>query len=136
MNSTEFNALKDAQVERLNNTIDLRNAGNSDDLLHNIKKSADLQGITFREAVAGYMADRTVMLYDMMRDENVWAMDVWESRISDQMADLVMLNAIIKEEDLERKGLNDMDAITNPVPPDPDRAEDFVPEVDLHDSVR
>lgn len=119
MNSKEFNALKEAQLERLDGLIDMRSVGNGDDLLHTLKQAADLQSISLREAIAGYMADHTVTLYDMMRDHEVWSMDVWEAKITEQMADLLMLNAVIKEEDLERKGLNDLPALED-APDNPD----------------
>jgi hypothetical protein len=122
MKSKEFNGLTDAQLERVQHVLATRGlafAADEADQLHDLKKSADLQGITYREAMAGFMAERTVKLYGMMHDDLVWSMDAWEKMIDEQMADLILLNAVVKEEELERKGLNDLPALDDP-PDNPD----------------
>lgn len=108
MKTKEFNDLMDAQIERVRNTL-----GNKaeeyavdGDRLHNFQQAADLQGISLREALGGFMAKHTVSIYDMIRDQEPHDMDMWDEKITDHMAYLILLNAVIKEESFERKGLS------------------------------
>lgn len=118
MKSNEFQPLVDAQLERCLNTLGIKAeeySGEEDDRLHNFKQAAVIQGITLREALGGFMAKHTVSIYDMIRSEVPYSMDVWNEKITDHINYLLLLDAVIKEEDLERKGLNDVPSeLTSP----------------------
>lgn len=71
----------------------------TEDRLHNFKVAAELLGCTPEQALAGMMAKHTVSIYDMCRGDGDLRMDVWEEKITDSINYLLLLKAILVEED-------------------------------------
>lgn len=70
------------------------------DRLHNFKLSAELQGISPRQALAGMMAKHTVSLYDMCRSDQKFPLDKWDEKIVDHINYLILLSAIILDDEM------------------------------------
>lgn len=70
----------------------------TEDRLHNFKKTANLTGETPSQALAGMMAKHTVSIYDMIASGKQFSDDVWNEKITDHMNYLILLRAIVAEE--------------------------------------
>lgn len=70
----------------------------TDDILHNFKVAAKLQGVSVRRALAGFMAKHTVSIYDMCRSERTFSELQWEEKLTDHINYLLLLAAVIEEE--------------------------------------
>lgn len=75
-----------------------RQYATEDDQLHNFKTAALLQGITTREALAGMMAKHTVSIYDMIRDDREFPLEMWLEKITDHINFLILLRAVVTED--------------------------------------
>lgn len=69
------------------------------DQLHNFKIAAQMQGVTVRQALAGMMAKHTVSIYDMCRSEEIFSKEQWTEKITDHLNYLILLKAIVVEEE-------------------------------------
>jgi hypothetical protein len=109
MNSKEFNALLEAQLERVQAVLNFKAeeyaSQENDDRLHNFRQAAGILQTTLRGALGGFMVKHTVSLYDMIESDEEYPMELWEEKITDHINYLLLLNAVVKEEELERKGL-------------------------------
>lgn len=76
------------------------------DRLQAFKKAAALQGETTAQALCGMLAKHVVSIYDMCMSGSKFTMDKWSEKITDSINYLLILAAVIKEEnhatDLER----------------------------------
>ena len=110
MNSTEFNPIVHAQIERCKNVLGLKaeEYATDDDRLHNFKQAAALQGVSPREALAGFMAKHTVSIYDMIQSAEAYTLELWEEKITDHINYLLLLDAALKDEWLARTTLNSL----------------------------
>lgn len=69
-----------------------------DERLHNFKVAATLQGVTPRQALAGFMAKHTVSIYDLCAAKDAADLEVWTEKITDHMNYLILLKALVVEE--------------------------------------
>lgn len=72
----------------------------TEDRLHNFKVAAELQCITPRQALAGMMAKHTVSVYDMCKGGQ-YSADMWDEKICDSINYLLLLRALVFEEQEE-----------------------------------
>lgn len=74
----------------------------AEDKLRGFKATAALRGTTPQGALAGMMAKHTLSVYDMCESGEEYPMDVWNEKISDHINYLLLLRAIVQEqEDLQ-----------------------------------
>jgi len=69
-----------------------------DDRLHNFKVAAALQGETQIQALGGMMAKHIVSIYDMIGSNKTYSTEMWDEKIGDAINYLVLLKAILIEE--------------------------------------
>ena len=75
-------------------------AGDDPDRLGAFKTAAALMRCSPSQALAGMLAKHIVSLYDMcFADSESYRMDTWEEKITDSINYLLLLKAIVKEED-------------------------------------
>lgn len=91
--SAQFNVCADVLVEKG------KHYALDHDKLHNFRVAADVQGLTLQKALAGMMAKHTVSLYDMCWSDASFEITQWEEKITDHICYLVLLHAIIIEND-------------------------------------
>ena len=105
MITSDFNFLLDEQIKTCQNMLVSKATeyATTADRLHNFKIAANLKGCTLREAVGGLMVKHTVSVYDMIRDDNAFPMEVWNEKITDHLNYLFLLKAVLYEEALERE---------------------------------
>lgn len=68
------------------------------DSLKNFRVSAQLQSITNKQALGGYMAKHIVSIYDMINSKENYSVDRWEEKITDAINYLLLLKAMVVEE--------------------------------------
>ena len=68
------------------------------DRLHAFKSAAAIQHETQKQALAGMMAKHTVSIYDMCARDESFTREKWIEKISDSINYLLILRAIIEEE--------------------------------------
>lgn len=71
------------------------------DRLSNFKRSAAMQGITPKQALAGYMAKHTISIYEMIGSENSFSSEKWAEKIDDHINYLLLLKALLVEEGVQ-----------------------------------
>lgn len=70
------------------------------DRLHSFKVAAEMQHVTPKQALAGMMAKHTVSIYDMCA-EGKHSVEKWTEKITDSINYLLLLKAMIVEEETE-----------------------------------
>lgn len=99
MDVKEFNHIIEGQINQCMTILGLKaNEYATEDRLHNFRVAAAMQGITTRAALGGMMAKHTVSIYDMLADEAVHPLRVWEEKITDHINYLLLLTAILVED--------------------------------------
>ena len=79
-------------------------AGDDPDRLGVFKTAAALMRCSPSQALAGMLAKHIVSLYHMcFADSESYRMDTWEEKITDSINYLLLLKAIVKEEDEHRQ---------------------------------
>lgn len=107
MNSAQFERVLEELLTRVENILGTK-AGeyaSDKDRLHNFKVTATIQGTTPAKALAGMMAKHTVSIYDMVRSDKEFPLEVWDEKITDHINYLILLRAIKTEEDLVDRAL-------------------------------
>lgn len=104
MNHKEFEILFNVQMRICNDTLieKAREYAVDTDRLHNFNVAAELQNTTRRAALAGMMAKHTVSIYDMCFSMQNFDLDVWDEKITDHINYLILLKAILFEENRQR----------------------------------
>lgn len=69
------------------------------DRLAVFKTAAKLEGTTPEQALAGMMAKHTVSIYDMCSSGEKYEMDVWSEKITDHINYLLLLRALVLDEE-------------------------------------
>lgn len=116
MQSEEFN---DIVINQSQQSIDLlldKNAAYNpnEDKLHNFKVAAKLQGVSYRQALAGMMAKHTTSVYDLCRAEEIETdMDIWNEKITDSINYLLLLKAVVQEEMSEFPQTKSLEEVAN-----------------------
>lgn len=86
----------------------------TDDRLHNFKVAAELTGQTPIQALGGFMAKHTVSIYDLIAkgeeaepqyqendEDSERLLDLWLEKIKDHLNYLILLYALVREQDVE-----------------------------------
>ena len=107
MNNETFEKVLDARIERCRETLIVKaREYATQDRLHNFKVAAELQGCTPAKALAGMMCKHTVSVYDLINEfeSGIEITPImWDEKIGDSINYLLLLNALIVEDRLERK---------------------------------
>lgn len=108
MQHEEFDKIVLEELERLKNVLYSKNEGYAidSDRLHNFRQAAALQGVTVKEALAGFMCKHTISLYDMIGNGKEYTMEEWNEKIGDHSVYLIILKAVIVEE-FKQNGVDD-----------------------------
>lgn len=103
MKKVTFETVFNEQMRRCNEILieKARQYADDTDRLHNFNVAANLRGVTRREALSGMMAKHTVSIYDMCESNEMFPSEVWEEKITDHMNYLILLMAIVKEDEQE-----------------------------------
>lgn len=111
MNNEDFRANLDAIHEKIETILGTKGEeyATDSDRLHNFKVAAQVQGITNKEALSGMMAKHTVSIYDMIGDGKDHSLEKWDEKILDHINYLILLRAIVVEEDEENRRKIKMD---------------------------
>lgn len=67
-----------------------------EDVLHNFRVAAGLQGCSVTQALAGMMTKHTVSVYDMVNGGQAYASDKWDEKIGDLINYLLLLRVAVK----------------------------------------
>lgn len=67
-----------------------------EDVLHNFRVAAGLQGCSVTQALAGMMTKHTVSVYDMVNSGQSYAPAVWDEKIGDLINYLLLLRVAVK----------------------------------------
>lgn len=102
MTQEKFAKVVDEQIQYCKDLLGLKGdeydtSGN--DRLHAFKSAATLQHETQKQALAGMMAKHTVSIYDMIERDEGFTKDKWIEKITDSINYLLILRAIIEEEE-------------------------------------
>ena len=105
MKVDEFNNVVVEQLEKCTNVL-IKKASeySTEDRLHNFKQAAKLQNTTIQNAIAGMMVKHTVSVYDMCRSEESYPKALWSEKITDHINYLILLQAVLEEQDMLVKG--------------------------------
>lgn len=100
MNNQEFAEVVKDQLEHCQSLLIAkgREYSTEQDKLHNFKVSAELQGVSQRQALGGMMSKHTVSIYDMIQSPNDFPLPTWDEKITDHINYLLLLQAIVIEE--------------------------------------
>ena len=71
----------------------------NNDRLHAFKSAAVLQHESQKQALAGMMAKHSVSIYDMIARDEDFSKEKWIEKITDSINYLLILRAIIEEEE-------------------------------------
>ena len=100
MNHRDFSNLWEETVIKSKNTLVVKGAeyAPGTDRLHNFKQAASLMGITPRQALGGMMVKHIVSVFDLINNEELEQMPVWDEKIGDSINYLILLKALVVEE--------------------------------------
>lgn len=103
MNTDDFNKIIHEQIERCEDTL-CKKADEyaTDDMLHNFKVAAGLQGCLPTTALGGMMAKHTASVYDMIRgleEGKSYPLELWDEKIGDSINYLLLLAAAVREDE-------------------------------------
>jgi hypothetical protein len=102
MNDKDFDKIVDKQLTFCQGVLSQKaEEYATEDRLHNFKIAAEVQHILPRQALAGMMAKHTVSIYDMCMCNACFTISLWEEKITDHINYLILLKALIMEENLE-----------------------------------
>lgn len=109
MNNTDFNEVVEGQLAYCKQLLcskgkEYDTSGN--DRLHAFKVAASLQHTTCRKALAGMMAKHTASIYDMCVEDKNADLDKWTEKITDSINYLLLLKAIVIEENTNNQEEN------------------------------
>ena len=101
MNTNEFEQVVNDQLSQCTDVLiaKAKEYAEDGDRLHNFKVAAALEGVKPRQALAGMMAKHTVSVYDMCMSGKSYSMDMWNEKITDHMNYLLLLKAMLTEEE-------------------------------------
>ena len=104
MNKLDFNFTVDEQLRKCQDILCAKAEEYATaDRLHNFKNAAGMMSATPQEALAGMMAKHTISIYDMCRSGKIYPMSLWEEKITDHINYLLLLKALVVEDEKELK---------------------------------
>ena len=100
MNHRDFSNLWEETVIKSKNILVAKGAeyASDTDRLYNFKQAASLMGITPRQALGGMMVKHIVSVFDLINNEELGHMSVWDEKIGDSINYLILLKALVVEE--------------------------------------
>lgn len=100
MKYDEFSDIINDQLEKCQSLLVSkgREYAGAEDMLHNFRVAAELQGVNMRRALGGFMGKHTVSIYDMIQSPNDFSLPKWEEKITDHINYLLILAAVVAEE--------------------------------------
>lgn len=103
MVSKDFNQVVFEQFELCKNLLTAKGEEYSldEDRLLVFRKAASIQGETPKQALCGMLAKHVVSIFDMSMSSQDFAIEKWNEKITDAMNYLVLLKALITEENHE-----------------------------------
>jgi hypothetical protein len=103
-----FQRLFEERIQRCHAKLGEKSAEYADeDVLRNFKQAGHLERRTPRQALVGMMTKHVVSVYDLQHREHV-SEDMWDEKLTDTINYLLLLEACLAEEEMER--LSRMDA--------------------------
>lgn len=102
MTETAFAKIVDEQIQYCKNLLGLKGEEydtSNDDRLHAFKSASVVQRETQKQALAGMMAKHTISIYDMCAQDTKFTKERWIEKITDHINYLLILRAIIEEEE-------------------------------------
>lgn len=102
MKSREFEEVIEKQMEMCFDILieKAKEYADNGDRLHNFKYAGNLQGINPVKALSGMMAKHTISIYDMCGSEALHTREMWDEKITDSINYLLLLKALLIDEDL------------------------------------
>lgn len=99
MNEQQFQEILKAQMTLCEKTLSKKGAeyAYDADRLHNFKVAAALQGESQAQALGGMLSKHIVSIFDMIREDTYYSLEMWDEKIGDAMNYLILLKAIIIE---------------------------------------
>lgn len=85
-----------------------------DDKLHNFRVAAELEHCTMEQALAGMMAKHTISIYDMIASGQYYEREEWNEKISDHINYLLILAAILRDDEVTGRSFCDYKASDTP----------------------
>lgn len=113
MNVKIFNAVIENQIDVCKKILcDRAVQYATEDRLHNFKAGAALTNKTPREILGGFMLKHTVSIYDMINMKGDCSLPLWEEKITDNINYLLLLKAIVVEEEAQRRATQNQSNIS------------------------
>ena len=107
MTTLAFNEIIKEQLQRCEDVLVIKGSEYAigDDRLIAFKKAGALQGQTMLQAALGMLAKHLVSVVDMIQDLNPgrFGMDRWNEKLTDAINYLLIMRAIIEEEEPNEK---------------------------------
>jgi hypothetical protein len=99
MKIAEFEEVVNKQLTRCEEVLKVKGDEYATyDRLSNFRMAAKLQEITLKQALFGMMAKHTVSLYNLCNSFQEIPMEVWDEKITDHINYLILLKAILMDE--------------------------------------
>ena len=100
MNSEWFEKVVNEQIDTCKNILidKAKEYATDEDRLHNFKNAAGMMSCDAKNALAGMMAKHTISVYDMCRSGKDYPIELWNEKITDHINYLLLLKAIVEEE--------------------------------------
>ena len=101
MTNKDFNACVDNELFRCKQILQHKQDEYSDeyDRLDHFKRAAGLLGKDAKNALCGMMSKHTVSIYEMCQSSQEFSIEKWEEKITDHINYLLLLYALICEEE-------------------------------------
>lgn len=111
MDAHRFNEVIEEQLERSTTVLFLKNANYNPtaDKLRGFKASAAMRETSAKDALAGMMLKHTLSIYDMCGTEETFSAEVWNEKITDHINYLLLLRAVVQEEEIDLRTSSDKD---------------------------
>lgn len=105
MNAAQFNEILDEQLDTCRQILGSKaeEYATETDRLHNFKVAAVIRSSTQAQALAGMMVKHTTSVYDMINSGEEYPASLWVEKITDHMNYLILLKAVVLEENQTRK---------------------------------
>lgn len=100
MDHVTFKGIVDSEIKRVDEILLVKAAEYAldEDRLSNFRSAAALTGQRMRDVLGGFMLKHTVSIYDMLGDDADFPIELWEEKITDHINYLILLKAVIIEE--------------------------------------
>lgn len=106
MRNQEFDRILERQLDHTRSVLaskaeEYADGGDEDrdeDRLHNFRVAAALMGCNNRQALAGMLSKHIVSIFDLIREEDCADQAVWDEKIGDAINYLVLLQAVVADE--------------------------------------